>query len=78
MDNDFVYNPDKPLVVLRDGKDVGALVAGRLYRFDEALSEHEVFFLVGNDFYQDGLKAGRLEGKTIYLDVNNEVLKILA
>lgn len=77
MDREFVYNPDKPCVVFRNGEDIGALVAGQLYLFDSNLKCVEACILVENLFFQFGEKIGRLEGEKIFLESYNEVLELL-
>lgn len=74
MDKEFVYNPSNPCIVLRNGEDIGALVAGRLYRFD---SHSEEYVLIDNLLFQYGKKIGRLEGRTVICELTNEVFELI-
>ena len=78
MDKEFVYNPDKPCIVLRNGQDVGALVAGKFYCFEALLGgANEAGFIVENHIFQYGQKIGKLEGPFLILDKGNVVFEIV-
>lgn len=78
MAKEFVYNPEKPCIVLLNGEDVGALVAGRFYRFD---SNHrgniDTYDLIGNLFFELGETVGYLEGYTIILEKTKETFDLI-
>ncbi|MFJ2462884.1 hypothetical protein [Pseudomonas sp. NPDC087615] len=81
MDKEFSYNPQIPCIVLHNGQDVGALVAGRLYRFDSSLTaanlHTEAEFLVDNVLFQYGEPIGHLEGRRLIIDSRCEILELV-
>ena len=81
MGKEFSYNPQIPCIVLHNGQDVGALVAGKLYRFDSSLTaqnQHaEAGFLVDNVLFQHGEPIGHLEGRRLIIDSRSEVLELV-
>jgi len=78
MDKDFVYNPEPPCIVLRNGEDVGALVAGRLYRFDCGLKGcPDTCILVDDLLFEFGERVGHLEGNKIVIEASQETLELI-
>ena len=81
MDKEFIYNPLIPCIVLHNGQDVGAMVDGKLYRFDSSLTaqnQHaEAGFLVDNVLFQYGEPIGHLEGRRLIIDSRCEILELV-
>lgn len=81
MDKEFSYDPKIPCIVLHNGKDVGALVDGKLYRFDTSLTarnQHTAFgVLVDKVLYQYGQPIGHLDGSALIIDSRSEILVLV-
>lgn len=81
MDKEFSYNPQIPCIVLHNGQDVGAMVDGRLYRFDSSLTASnlhtEAGFLVDDVLFQHGEPIGHLEGRNLIISSRSEVLELV-
>ncbi|MQU60149.1 hypothetical protein GHO26_20505 [Pseudomonas helleri] len=73
MEKEFVYNPLNPCIVLHNGKDIGALVDGRLYRFDSC---GEVYLVLDSVVFQYGQEIGKIEGFKIILNNTGEILEL--
>lgn len=67
--------------MLHNGQDVGAMVDGKLYRFDSSLTAANVHteagFLVDNVLYQHGEPIGHLEGRRLIIDSGSEILELV-
>ena len=77
MDKDFMYNPATPCLVLRNGREIAALVAGILYCFDTDRHHTETFVVVKGVIFEYGKQIGYLEGSKIVIEHSNDVLEIV-
>lgn len=81
MDKEFSYNPQIPCIVLHNGQDVGAMVDGKLYRFDSSLTaqnQHaEAGILIDNVLFHYGEPIGHLEGRRLIIDSRSEILELV-
>lgn len=77
MDKKFSYNPETPYRVLRNGQEIGALVAGFFYRFDSDRHCTETFAVVDDVLFEYGKQVGRFEGSKIIMEKSNDILEVI-
>ena len=77
MDKNFMYNPATPCLVLRNGQEIGALVAGVLYCFETDRHYTETFVVVKGVIFEYGKQIGYLEGSKIVIEHSNDLLEIV-
>ena len=77
MDKDFLYNPATPYLVLRNGQEIGALVAGILYRFDSDLHHTETFIVVEGVLFEYGKPIGHFEGSRIIMEQSDDIFEVI-
>ncbi|MCF3195201.1 hypothetical protein [Pseudomonas bubulae] len=77
MHKKFAYNPATPCLVLRDGREIGALVAGVLYCFETDRHHTETFVVVEDVIFEYGKQIGHFEGRKIVMEHSNDVFEII-
>ncbi len=77
MNKNFSYNPDTPCLILSSGQEIGALIAGVLYRFNSGRHHTETFIVIDGVVFEYGEQIGHIEGDSIVMEKRYEILEIV-
>ena len=77
MNKKLSYNPEIPCLILSNGQEIGALIAGILYRFNSGRHYTETFIVINGVVFEYGEQIGHIDGCNIVMENSYEVLEIV-